>query len=454
MSLSLTLRSCATAVLLLAMSLPVQAQSIVGALTSAYVNSPSLMSALLSVKSAAENIVLAKAGTRPAIGLSLDGSASVAVVSGVDGWNQGQSMSVNLSYRQTVFDSFQTDSRVEQARAMVEVSTYALANEEQNVLLSVVQAYVAVVRDQALVRLRQENLEFFDAQVASAEDRLRIGEGTRIDISQAEARRAQAVAAYRSAIADLTLSQASFERWVGMKPRNLTLEFPYARLLPKTIDRAIELASSRHPAILTARAAIRAAQAGSDEARAAFGPTLDLIGSICAINCAGGGSSIGMSGSVRLTLAVPLYAGGALGASVRKANLEQIKSEVDALDTRDQIREAVVSAWTSLQNATAQIESAQSAVESGQLVLEGIIQERDVGQRTTLDVLNAQAELTQAREGQIQANAGRIIASFALIAATGGLNAPNLGLNVEIKSASGYVATVEDIWQELRAIDE
>jgi outer membrane protein len=114
----------------------------------------------------------------------------------------------------------------------------------------------------------------------------------------------------------------------------------------------------------------------------------------------------------------------------------------------------VVSAWTSLQNATAQIESAQSAVESGQLVLDGIIQERDVGQRTTLDVLNAQAELTQAREGQIQASAGRIIASFALIAATGGLNALNLGLNVEIKSAAGYVATVEDIWQELRAIED
>jgi outer membrane protein len=161
-----------------------------------------------------------------------------------------------------------------------------------------------------------------------------------------------------------------------------------------------------------------------------------------------------MSGSIRLSLAVPLYAGGALGASVRKANLELIKSEVDALDARDQIREAVVSAWTSLQNATAQIEAAQSAVAAGQLVLEGLIQERDIGQRSTLDVLNAQAELTQAREGQIQASAGRIIASFALIAATGGLNAQSLGLKVEIKSAAGYVATVEDIWQELRAIDD
>lgn len=454
MSFSRVLRASAMVLALLVTSGAAQAQSVVGALTSAYVNSPGLMAALLSVKSAAENIVLAKAGTRPTIGLSVDGSTGVSVIAGIDGSSTSRSMSITLAYRQTLFDNFQTDAKVEQARAMVEVSTYALANEEQNVLLSVIQAYVNVVRDTALVQLRQENVEFFDAQVSSADERLRIGEGTRIDVSQAQARRAQAVAAYRAAIASLASSQASFERWVGHKPRNLRLEFPYVRLLPKSVDQAISLATSRHPAILSAGAAIRAAQAGSDEARAAFGPTLDLIGSICSLNCFGGGSSIGMSGSIRLSLSVPIYAGGALGASVRKANLEQIKSEVQALDARDQVQEAVVSSWSALQNATAQIESAQSAVESGELVLDGINQERDVGQATTLDVLNARAELTQAREAQIQASAARVIASFALIAATGGLSASNLGLEVEIKSASGYVATVEDIWQELRAIDE
>lgn len=454
MSILRVVRAGALACALIVLPGVAQAQSIVGALTTAYVNSPSLMAALLSVKSAAENIVLAKAGTRPTIGLSLDGSVGMSVIAGVDGASYSRSFSTTLAYRQTLFDNFQTEAGVEQARAMVEVSTYALANEEQNVLFSVVQAYVNVVRDTALVQLRQENVEFFDAQVSSAQERLRIGEGTRIDVSQAEARRAQAVASYRAAVANLAASQASFERWVGRKPQGLKLEFPFTKQLPRSVDRAIELALTRHPAILSARAAIRAAQAGSDAARAAFGPTLDLIGSICAINCFGGGSTIGMMGSIRLSLSVPIYAGGALGASARKANIEQIKSEVQALDARDSIREAVVSAWSSLQNATAQIESAQSAVESGQLVLEGTIQERDVGQRTTLDVLNAQAELTQAREAQIQANAGRVVAAFALLSATGGLSALNLGLNVEVKSAAGYVATVEDIWQELRAIDE
>jgi outer membrane protein len=332
---------------------------------------------------------------------------------------------------------------------------YALRNEEQNVLLSVVNAYVGVVRDTQLVQLRQDNVAFFDAQVSSAEERLRIGEGTRIDVSQATARRAQAIASYRAAVASLATSQASYERWVGHKPQNLSLDYAFGDLVPDSIDSAIALSSVRHPAILTALAAIRASQAGSDAARAAFGPTLDLIGSLCAVNCFGSSTTTGISASVRLTLSVPIYAGGALGASVRKANIEQIKSEVDALAARDQIREAVISAWSTLQNATAQIESAQSAVSAGDVVLEGLIQERDVGQRTTLDVLNAQAEVTSAREGLIQATSTRIIAAFSLIAATGRLSPVDLGLGVapHQNEAALYAAKVEDTWQELTALD-
>src|SRR5690606_18671164 len=121
---------------------------------------------------------------------------------------------------------------------------------------------------------------------------------------------------------------------------------------------------------------------------------------------------------------------------------------------RDEVKESAISAWASLQNATAQIESAESAVASGELVVQGTIQERDVGQVTTLEVLNAQAELTTAREGLISASASRVIAAFALLAASGKLTPEHLGLRVEVHSADGYIATVEDVWQELRAIDQ
>ena len=431
-----------------------QAETLREALESAYANNPNIMSALLSVKMSAEDIALRKAGKRPQI--TLDGSLTNSfAVNQAFGATTSRSWQMGVSYRQNLFDNFQTEAQIEQARAFTELSKYALRNEEQNVLLQVATSYMNVLRDTQLVQLRGDNVAFFEAQVSSAEDRLRLGEGTRIDVSQAATRQAQAVASYQEAVTSLQTSRASYERWVGHPPRNLSPEFRFGDLIPASVDIAIGQAEEQNPAILTSRASIRAAQAGSDAARAAFGPTLDLIGSLCGIGCVPGmPDATGMSGSLTLSVSVPLYSGGSLGASVRKANLGQIQSEVDALSTRDQVRESVISAWSSMQNAIAQIQSAESAVSSGQLVVEGLIQERDVGQRTTLDVLNAQAELTSAREGLISATSSRVIAAFALVAATGRLSPPELGLNVEVKSADGYIATVEDVWQELRSIDE
>jgi outer membrane protein len=446
------MRAGALAFMLSMLPLAAQAETLREALESAYANNPSIMSALLSVKMSAEDIALRKAGKLPQINLEGSVGSSFAVTQGMATTNGDWQL--GLSYRQNLFDNFQTESQIEQARAFSELSKYALRNEEQNVLLQVATSYMNVLRDTQLVQLRSDNVAFFEAQVSSSRDRLRLGEGTRIDVSQAESRLAQAVAAYQAAVTSLQTSRASYERWVGHPPRNLSSEFRFGDLIPASVDTAIGQAESQNPAILTARASIRAAQAGSDAARAAFGPTLNLIGSLCGLGCFNDPAQGGMAGSVSLSLTVPLYAGGSLGASVRKANLEQIQSEVDALSTRDQVRESVISAWSSMQNAIAQIQSAESAVASGQLVVEGLIQERDVGQRTTLDVLNAQAELTSAREGLISATSSRVIAAFALVAATGRLSPAELGLNVEVKSADGYIATVEDVWQELRAIDQ
>ncbi len=450
------MRAGALAVAMTMLPFAAHAESLRGALESAYQNNPDIMSALLSVRASAENIALAKSGKLPSIGLSGSIGGSWSLPQGGD-FSTAISTSVGASYNQTLFDNYKTEAEIEQARASTEVSKYALRNAEQNVLLSVVQAYYAVLRDTQLVQLRADNMTFFDAQVGSAEDRLRLGEGTKIDVSQAKARQAAAVSGYRAAIASLQTSQASFQRWVGHKPKSLTSDFNFGKSLPTSIDSAIASAEEHHPALLSARAAIRVAQAGADAASAAFGPTLSLIGAVNASTNFDGGTGDGstvLGGSTKLSLSIPIYSGGALSASLRKANISQIKTEVDALSARDQIRESVISAWSTLQNATSQIESAQAAVESNQLVVDGTIQERDVGQKTTLDVLNAQAELTSARESLITARSTKMIAAFSLLAASGKLNPSVLGLNVAVHSADGYIAKVEDVWAELRAIDE
>jgi outer membrane protein len=455
MLFSRSVRAGALALVFCSLPALAHAETMREALTSAYVNNPSILSALLNVKSTAENIVMAKSAKLPTIGATISGSNSYTF----DGNSSLGIPTVNVgaSYNQTLFDNFKSDADIEAARAITEASRYSLQNSEQNVFLAVVQAYMGVIRDTQLVQLRQENVKFYQAQVQSAKDRLDIGEGTKIDVSQAEARLAQGTASYQAAVASLQTSQASYERYVGHKPKNLTTTYRLGTLMPSSLDGAITEAVSSHPAILAAKAGIRAAQANSDAANAAFGPTLNFTSSIGS-TVLGPGSLLGPNDpsprvSASFSLSIPIYGGGRYGSSIRKANIEQIKSEVDALATRDQVKESVISAWSSMQNAQAQIESANTAVASGELSLEGVVQSRDVGQATTLDVLNAQSELTSIREGLIQANAAKVIASFALVAATGHLTAADLSLDVEVKTGEDYIAKVEDVWQELRALD-
>lgn len=435
-----------------------QAQSIAQALTAAYDHAPELQSALLAAKSSAENVALANAGKRPTIGAAIGGtyawSAGQATTQNPSGAFAGsQTYTAGLSYNQTVFDNFRTDAQIEAARAGAEAAEHQIRNTEQNVLLAVVQAYMSVLSGRQLVALRQENLDFFQAQLQSAQDRLDVGEGTRIDVAQAQARLAQGQAAYRAALSSLEVSQATFQRYVGVPPSNLAASHNYANLIPNSLQAAIAEAEVGHPAILLSKASIRAAQAGSDAAQAAFGPNASVSGEIGTgyNNVAG---SQGISGRLGFQITVPLYAGGAIGANVRKANIDQIKSEVDAMSAYDQIREAVISSWAGIQSADAQISAANAAVSAGTTVLDGVIQERDLGARTTLDVLNSQAELITARESLINASSNKVLATFSLLASMGRLTATNLGLDVEVKSAVRYNQAVEDVWQELRTVAE
>lgn len=428
-----------------------QAQSITDALTAAYNHAPDLQSALLAAKASAEDIARAKSAKLPTIGASVSGDQSWSLVGGQI--TTGNQITTGLAYKQTIFDNFQTEAQIEAARAAAELSEYQIRNSEQTVLLAVVRAYMDVLSGRQLVALREENIRFFQAQSKSAQDRLDVGEGTRIDVAQAQARLAQGEAAYRASLSSLEVSQATFQRLVGVKPQVLNASHNFARLIPRTLDAALSEAEVGHPAIMMSKAAIRAAQAGSDAAQAAFGPTASINGQVGS-RWTNGGPTDGFSGSLGFQVTVPIYAGGAIGAGVRKANLNQIKSEVDAMSTYDQVREAVISAWAGIQAADAQIQAAQAASQAGNTVLEGTIQERDLGTRTTLDVLNSQAELTTAKESLINAQTQKVIATFSLLSAMGRLTAQDLGLPVQVKSAVNYTQAVEDVWQELRTVAE
>ena len=238
-----------------------RAQSITDALTAAYNHAPDLQAALLEAKASAESIVQAKSGKLPTIGASVGGSQSWSLVGGQ--FTNTPSITTGVSYNQTIFDNFKTEAQIEQARAAAELAEYQIRNAEQNVLLSVVQAYMNVLGGRQLVALREDNISFFRAQLQSSQDRLDVGEGTRIDVAQAQARLAQGDASYRASLSTLETSQATFQRLVGTAPQQLNSSHNFFRLIPGSLDAALAEAEVGHPAIMMSKAAIRAAQAAA-----------------------------------------------------------------------------------------------------------------------------------------------------------------------------------------------
>ncbi|MEO8883588.1 MAG: TolC family outer membrane protein [Devosia sp.] len=445
----------ATAVALLGFSVSgASAESIKSALTAAYAHNPAITSALMSVKIAAENIALQKSATRPILGASTSITDTFGVSGGI-GANV-QSAQAGLGYSQTLFDNHKTDANVEAARAEVAVANQNLRSAEATVLLNAVQAYMNVILNTQLVKLRTDSVTFYQSQVKASQDRQNIGEGTKIEVAQAQASLALGVATQKAAMAALQSAQASYVQWVGHKPSNLSSDFNFGTLIPPSVDRAIALSNSYNPSILAAKAAIRAAAAGLDAANSSFGPSVGLTGSLgpsfSSVSTTGGkGDSMQLGGSVKLSLSVPIYSGGALGAASRQANNSSIKSQLDAQSALLSVNDQVVTAWSALQNAAAQIESANAAVQAGQLALQGVVQERDVGQKTTLDVLNQESTLETSQEALVSSNASKVIAAFTLIAATGRMAPTDLHLATPTKSAEKYTSKVEDTWEEVRS---
>lgn len=432
--------------------IPTQAQSISQALAAAYDHAPDLQEALISAKSSAEKIAQAKSRMMPNVSATISGGAGSALIGG--SWSSvTPSLSTSLDYGQNVFDGGATAAQVEAARAGAEVAELQLRTSEQTVLYQVVQAYLNVLSGRETLALRQDNINFFRAQLQSAQDRLDVGEGTRIDVAQAQARLAQVQAAYQASNGSLQSAEATFQRLVGQRPQNLSRSHNFSGLIPRSLDAALAEAEAGHPGILMAKASIRAAQAGVDLAQSGFGPSAGISASLGS-TWTDGGARDGFSAQVGFRISVPIYSGGATGSALREANLGQIKSEIGAMSAYDQIREAVIAAWTGIQSADAQINAAQAGVSASTTVLDGVVQERDLGTRTTLDVLNAQADLTSARESLITASSNKVLASFALLSATGRLTAADLGLPVQVKTAVPYTQAVEDVWQELRTISE
>ena len=450
------LRNGVAAVFFLSVSayvaVPACAETIGGALAKAYSYNSELNSARAGVRVTDENVAIAKSAWRPTIA----GQSSLDYTS--QRGNRLTTGSFGVEIQQLLFDGFQTTNNVATAEARVRASTESLRNTEQNILFNAASAFMDVIRDRQVAVLRARKLEFLEEQVRAARSRFEVGEGTRTDVAQAEASRSAAVAQLAAARAQAVSSAAIYHQIVGEDPGKLKSPSA-AKGLPKGIDSAISTANAEHPAIIASEHLVDAA---GFAVKAAEGSLLPQFSASAGVSRnyrktvpEGFLSNDGTfnSASVGLQLTVPIYQGGRVAAQVRqsKESLGQARIEVDV--TRDQVRSAVVSAWTQFDAARQSVDANRELVSAAELALSGVIEERKVGQRTTLDVLNAQSDVITAQVNLVSSERDVVVASYAILSAVGHLSAHRLGLAVAEYHPEEHYNAVKDKWIGLRTPD-
>nr|WP_244635622.1 TolC family outer membrane protein [Chthonobacter albigriseus] len=430
---------------------PARADSLTEALAAAYANNPTLNAARASTRATDEGVPQALAGYRPSISAFAD--AGVTSTDTTAGSGQLRSASAGITLTQPIFSGFRTVNGTKAAEAAVRAARESLRNTEQNVLLDAATAYMDVVRDQAILRLRQQDVRFLQEQVRAADDRLTVGEGTRTDVAQSEARLASASSAVSLAQANLEASAGTYRQVIGRDPRGLQRAKVLNGVLPRSLDQAIAQSRAEHPAILASQFNADVASFNVQVVEGELLPTVSLEATAQRSWEDGFGARTGNSAQVVGRINIPIYEGGQVYSRVREAKeiLGQRKIEVDV--SRDQVQAALVAAWGGLQAARSQVTAARSQVEASQLALEGVTEEQRVGQRTTLDVLNAQAEVTSAQISLVQAERDVVVASYAVLSAVGRLSATGLGLKVAAYKPEQHYQQVRDKWFGLRTPD-
>jgi outer membrane protein len=458
---SLVAKNFLAAVLLAATALSstsASAETLFGALAKAYQLNSTLNSARAGVRVTDENVPIAKSGRRPII----TGNANADYTSQLGTRITTGSFGIEIS--QNLFDGFQTRNNIRAAEAQVRASVESLRNQEQNTLFDAASAYMDVIRDRQIAVLTERNLQFLTEQARAARSRFEVGEGTRTDVAQADADRSSAVAQVAAARAQAQASAAIYRQVIGEEPGNLQGGRPLAKMLPKNLEVAIALAAENHPAIASTEHLVDAAAFTVKSTEGQLLPQVSASAGVArsfterhATNqltgLPGVTSESGNIASIGATLTVPIYQGGRVSALVRqsKETLGQARIDVDV--SRDQVRQAVTAAWSQYVAAREAVSANREVVAAAQLALNGVIEERNVGQRTTLDVLNAQADVLTAQINLASSERDVVVASYAIISATGRLSAEHLGLNVAVHRPKEHYDAVKDKWFGLRTPD-
>jgi len=455
---------CGVAVVGAMMPRGLLADTLEGALIQAYQNNPSLNAQRSALRALDENVPIALSGYRPRVTATATVGAlgqqetskqvstlGVGTYSG--GWDNLVPHSFGVTATQTLYNGAQTANRTRQAESQVSAGRETLRLTEQTVLLNAATAYMNLLRDLAILDLQRRNVEVLQEQLRQTRDRFNVGEVTKTDVAQAESRVAAGRSSLLAAESNVVTSRATYRQVIGADPGKLTPGTPVDRLSPTTLQAAVERGRVENPNVTAAALGVDVAALQVRINEGALYPTISVSGGVnyqaeqqpqivkvLAFQALG-------------TVSVPLYQGGSEYATVRQSKETLGQRRMDLDTQRDSAQQSVVQSWGQLEAAKAQIIATQAQVNAAETALNGVREEARVGQRTTLDVLNAQQELVNARVSLVTAQRDRVVASYTLLAATGRLSVGVLGLKTDIYNPQVHYQQVRDTWFGVRTPD-
>jgi outer membrane protein len=447
------------------------AETLNGALLRAYNYSPVINSGRAGVRALDEKVPQALSGMRPraSAGAFLGAQDNRAVTRQIDedladpissraqtkSIQSGGSMprSAHFSIEQPIFDGFKTQSATRAAETNVFAGRERLRLTEQRVLFSAVSAYMNVLRDTAALKLQESNVAVLAEQLRQTRERYNYGQITLTDIAQAEARLAAGQSLIGQARAALEASIGVYRQTIGVDPKKLAPGAAADRLVPKTREEVERIAREEHPVILAALHDADAADIDIKVIEADFMPKFSIVGNIFTQTDISGIYNRNIGASIGGRLNVPLYEGGMTSSQVREAKEIAGQRRLDVDVARADVIALVRANWGALQAAKTQMAAAQTQIAAAERALYGVREEAKAGQRTTLDILNAQQELLNARIGLVYAQRERVVASYAVLAAMGRLSTQALHLGEARYDPGVHFEQVKDLWGGTRTPD-
>jgi outer membrane protein len=421
------------------------AETLEEALATTYNSNPTLLAARAELRATNEVIQQALSGWRPVVTVtgSVGYQANETKTSLGTTSSDSFPRSVELDVSQPIYTGGRVTAEVESADNTIRAQRATLLSVEQSVLLDAVTAYMDVVRDEAVLQLNDNNEKVLTRQLQATRDRFEVGELTRTDVAQAEARLERAKADRIGAAGTLSTSRATYQQVVGIAPGSLT-EPPPPTNIPDAMEPVVDAAQTDSPDVQAAEFLEQTAQ---DDVRARIGdllPQLSLVGRFGRFDDQSSSGTRTESVSILAQLTVPIYQAGAVHSGVRQAKkvVNQRRLEVD--EVRRSAIQFAISAWEALASARAQKEAFTEEVRAARIALEGIIQEADVGERTVLDVLDTQQDRLDAEVSLVGAQRDEIVAAYSVMAAMGTLTAERLELPVDLYDLEDDYRKVRD----------